>query len=187
MVITCDRVWINRIRLPILLVVVPSGVSLLNFSDSLVLTHGASHDFRGGVQLSISTAITVRTGTGEYYFPCSADHEQDWQLYPVDPYSAICDDHTYIHTYITKQPIMRIEDRLFDRGWVRSAMATRKCGNIYFRKYFMAVGKFTNIFVLLLISMLGSRILYIIPRLLHIKKMDGPTDSGCSQMSTVRR
>ena len=40
------------------------------------------------------------TGTGEYYFPCSADHEQDWQPYPVDPYSAICDDHTYIHTYI---------------------------------------------------------------------------------------
>ena len=30
----------------------------------------------------------------------SADHEQDWQPYPVDPYSAICDDHTYIHTYI---------------------------------------------------------------------------------------
>ena len=39
----------------------------------------------------------ARTGTGEYYFPCSADHEQDWQPYPVDPYSAIiCDDHTYI-------------------------------------------------------------------------------------------
>ena len=31
---------------------------------------------------------------------CAADHEQDWQPYPVDPYSAICDDHTYIHTYI---------------------------------------------------------------------------------------
>ena len=30
-----------------------------------------------------------------------------------------------------EQPIMRTEDRLFDRGWVRSAMATRKCGNIY--------------------------------------------------------
>ena len=26
----------------------------------------------------------------------SADHEQDWQHYPVDPYSAICDDHTYL-------------------------------------------------------------------------------------------
>ena len=34
------------------------------------------------------------------YFPCSADHEQDWQPYPVDPYSAICDDHTYIDTYV---------------------------------------------------------------------------------------
>ena len=30
------------------------------------------------------------------HFPCSADREQDWQPYPVDPYSAICDDHTYI-------------------------------------------------------------------------------------------
>ena len=34
-------------------------------------------------------------------------------------------------------------------------MATRKCGNIYFRKYFMADRKFTNIFVLLLILMVG--------------------------------
>ena len=39
-------------------------------------------------------------GQGNMNFPCSADHEQDWQPYPVDPYSAICDDHTYIHTYI---------------------------------------------------------------------------------------
>ena len=35
----------------------------------------------------------------------------------------------------------------------------------------MAVRKFTNIFVLLLILMAGSPILYIIPRLLHIKKL----------------
>ena len=39
-------------------------------------------------------------GQGNIHFPCSADHEQDQQPYPVDPYSAICDDHTYIHTYI---------------------------------------------------------------------------------------
>ena len=39
-------------------------------------------------------------GQGNINFPCSADHEQDWQPYPVDPYSAICDDHTYMHTYI---------------------------------------------------------------------------------------
>ena len=35
-------------------------------------------------------------GQGNIIFPCPADHEQDWQPYPVDPYSAICDDHTYI-------------------------------------------------------------------------------------------
>ena len=40
-------------------------------------------------------------GQGNVHFPCSADHEQDWQPYPVDPYSAICDDHTYIHTYMS--------------------------------------------------------------------------------------
>ena len=39
-------------------------------------------------------------GQRDIHFPCSADHEQDWQPYPVDPYSAICDDHTYIQTYI---------------------------------------------------------------------------------------
>ena len=37
-------------------------------------------------------------GQGSIHFPCSADREQDWQPYPVDLYSAICDDHTYIHT-----------------------------------------------------------------------------------------
>ena len=40
----------------------------------------------------------ARTGTaGEKTFPCSADHEQDWQPYPADQYSAIialCDNHT---------------------------------------------------------------------------------------------
>ena len=41
-------------------------------------------------------------GQGNINFPCSADHEQDWQPCPVDPHSAICDGHTYIHTYITE-------------------------------------------------------------------------------------
>ena len=39
-------------------------------------------------------------GQGNIHLPCSADHEQDWQPYPVDPYSAICNDHPYKHTYI---------------------------------------------------------------------------------------
>ena len=37
-------------------------------------------------------------GQGNIHFPCSADYDQDWQPYPVYPYSAICDDRTYIHT-----------------------------------------------------------------------------------------
>ena len=49
----------------------------------------------------------ARTGTGEYYFLCSADHEQDWQLYRVDPYSAICDDHTYVMVHLTSKILLR--------------------------------------------------------------------------------
>ena len=44
-------------------------------------------------------------GQGNINFPRSADHEQDWQPYPVDPYYAICDDHT--HTYILYTNINR--------------------------------------------------------------------------------
>ena len=31
-------------------------------------------------------------------FPCSADHERDWQPFPADPYSAESADHSHIHT-----------------------------------------------------------------------------------------
>ena len=41
-------------------------------------------------------------GLGKNHVSCSADHEQDWQPYPVDPYSiaipGMC-DHTYINIY----------------------------------------------------------------------------------------
>ena len=37
-------------------------------------------------------------GQGNIYFPCSANHEQDWQIYTVDPYSCYKCDHTYVHT-----------------------------------------------------------------------------------------
>ena len=37
-------------------------------------------------------------GQRNSHFFCSADHEQDWQPYPVDPYSCDMCDHTYIHT-----------------------------------------------------------------------------------------
>ena len=71
-----------------------------------------------------------------------------------------------------KQPVMRIEDRSYSRGWVRSAIATKKSGNIYFRKYFMAGRKFTNIFVLLIILMVGSRNIHYSSFASHKKATD---------------
>ena len=61
---------------------------------------------RDGTAEPVSRDQILRRVRGQlnFHFPCLADHEQDWQPYPVDPYSAICDDHTYkrayIHTYI---------------------------------------------------------------------------------------
>ena len=43
--------------------------------------------------------LNHHTPSDQSRVPCSADHEQDWQPYPVDPYSAICDDHTYYRQY----------------------------------------------------------------------------------------
>ena len=40
--------------------------------------------------------------SGNIHFPCSADHEQNWQPYPVDPHSAISDGHTYTYRYCCK-------------------------------------------------------------------------------------
>ena len=58
---------------------------------------------RDGTAEPISRDLILRhaRGQGNTIFSCSADHEQDWQPYPVDPYSAICDDYTYIHTFVT--------------------------------------------------------------------------------------
>ena len=45
---------------------------------------------RDGTAESVSRDQFLRhaRGQGNIHFPCSADHEQDWQPYPVDPYSA---------------------------------------------------------------------------------------------------
>ena len=42
-------------------------------------------------------------GQGNIHFLCSADHVQDWQPYPVDPYSCYICDHTSIRTSIRRQ------------------------------------------------------------------------------------
>ena len=38
----------------------------------------------------------ARTRTEKYDFPCSADHEQDWQPHQVGPFFCYMCDHTYI-------------------------------------------------------------------------------------------
>ena len=46
-------------------------------------------------------------GQGNIHFPCSADHEQDWQPYSVDPYSS---NHLLIysiHTGIEVLPVVQ--------------------------------------------------------------------------------
>ena len=60
---------------------------------------------RDGTAKPVSRDQTLRRerGQGNIRFPSSADHDQDWQPYPVDPYSCyrgICHDHDHDHTYI---------------------------------------------------------------------------------------
>ena len=76
-------------------------------------------------------------GTGEYYFSCSADHEQDWQPYPVDPYSAICDDHTYTHTYI--HTYKQISSLAQGPGNLYSSSTTAVASHIIYRVFVVLV------------------------------------------------
>ena len=61
--------------------------------------YGDEQAARDGTAQPVSRDQTLRhvRGQGNNNFLSSADHEQDWQPYPVDPYSAIRDDHKYIH------------------------------------------------------------------------------------------
>ena len=46
-------------------------------------------DARDGTAELVSRDQILRRerGQGDIHYPCSADHERDWQPYPVDPYS----------------------------------------------------------------------------------------------------
>ena len=72
------------------------GMCNLLYSGLSMETSRLTRDGTAGL-VSRDQILRHARGQGNIHFPCSADHEQDWQPYPVDPYSAICDDHTYIH------------------------------------------------------------------------------------------
>ena len=56
---------------------------------------------RDGTTEPVSRDQTLRheRGQGNFHFSCSADHDQDWQPYPVDPYFCYICDYTYIYIY----------------------------------------------------------------------------------------
>ena len=85
----------------VLIVTLGQQCSIMSGHMRFTLIMEMSRLTRDGTAEPVSRDQILRhaRGQGNIHFPCSADHEQDWQPYPVDPYSAICDDHTYIHTY----------------------------------------------------------------------------------------
>ena len=99
---------------------------------------------RDGTAEPVSRDQIIRhaRGQGNHNSPCSADHEQDWQPYPVDPYSAICDDHTYIYTYI-----LHIESNLDRLGMLsptHDQRSQQKTGKITLQSVLINKSKFLN-------------------------------------------
>ena len=54
---------------------------------------------RDGTAEPVSRDQILRREQGQEkkHFSCLADHEQDWQPYRIDSYSAIGDGHTHTH------------------------------------------------------------------------------------------
>ena len=71
---------------------------------------------RDGTAESVSRDQILRheRGQGNIHFSCSTDHVQDWQPYPVDPYSCYMCDHTCIWETFPRVVIM-VEVRLVNR------------------------------------------------------------------------
>ena len=69
-------------------------------------------------------------GQGNIHFSCSADHEQDWQPYPVDPCSRYMCDHTYCRN--GKPPQKSIRVSLTDTGSASDGLHLYEMGCIQF-------------------------------------------------------
>ena len=75
----------------------------VSISTRFSLSMEMSRLTRDGTAETVSRDQILRheRGQGYTHFPCAADHEQDWQPYPVDPFfSCYMCDHTYIHTCV---------------------------------------------------------------------------------------
>ena len=83
---------------------------------------------------------------GNIQIPWSADHEQDWEPYPVDPNCAICDGHAYIHVHAPREPhsvalttIICIFVIFCFRFFGDVAFSEQFCGILQFLFYFVSV------------------------------------------------
>ena len=74
----------------------------LEVSTRFSLSVEMSRLTRDGTAQPISRDQILRRerGQGNIHFSCSADHEQDWQPYPVDSYSCYMCDHTFTYYVI---------------------------------------------------------------------------------------
>ena len=78
-----------------------SSIYILHYARFSLSTE-MSRLTRDGAVEPVSRAQLHRRerGQGNIYFPCSANHEQVGNLTRLIHTLAICDDHTYIHTYM---------------------------------------------------------------------------------------
>ena len=72
------------------------GRNLVSIRFSLSMEEEQANAGRDGRTCLARPILWVRTGRGEFFFSCSADHEQDWQRYPVDLVSTESADHTFM-------------------------------------------------------------------------------------------
>ena len=79
---------------------------------------------RDGTAEPVSRDQIVRhePGQGNINFPCSADHVQDWQPYPIDPYSCYMCDHA--HIFLTYQYIVTVVTGVGTLGITRTTLRT---------------------------------------------------------------
>ena len=82
-----------------------------------------TRDGTGAEPVARDQVLRHARGQGNINFHCSADHEQDWQPYPVDPYI-----DRYIHTTGTSKQRQTLFSRDVLRGNYSSTPAASRPG-----------------------------------------------------------
>ena len=79
---------------------------------------------RDGTAEPVSRGQILRRERGQenISFPCSADHVQNWQPYPVDP----CSCHMCDHTYIQYRQVLRVKSYYTRAYYVASSTLDKK-------------------------------------------------------------